>query len=660
MNGAPLPQDTELVQVWMEDNYASPVSEGRMAGLPFSFKVDGVPAGDCPFDVSGGPVSETEGRMVREVALTHESSGLRVRCVMTAFEDYPAVEWVLHLRNDGDEPPPIVSEIQALDCGFPCAPEEPCILRHARGSDCKIDDFQPLEDALGPSAEMTLAPAAGRSSDGTLPFFNVMMGKRGFIGAIGWTGGWTARFSRGEDGLRVTAGMSRTHLRLLPGEEIRSPRILLLGWTGEALHGHNMLRRLILRHYSPRPNGEPVHVPMCDAVWGERRADDQIAKAKWWIDNRIPLDKFWIDAGWHGDAEFLEGSTVFNSGWGAQVGNWWPNKTTYPEGLRPVGEALEQMGLGFVLWLEPERVFEGTVFSRDHREWLLGPIGGNWLYNLGNPEARKALADLISALITEGKITCYRQDFNMAATPFWEAADAPDRVGISEIRHIEGLYAFWDELLARHPDLLIDNCSSGGRRLDIETASRSVPLWRSDFQCYPDFDPIGIQGQTHGLGLWLPLSAGCCDRNDTYAFRSALGPGIVVSTNIYQEVPAEGPAVDWLREMMTQQRALGPYFHGDFYPLTAFSLSTDVWAVWQFDRPDLGEGMVLALRRQDSPYTAFEAILQGLNTAASYELEWLDGGRVEKATGADLAGKGLSLDIESRPGSAVVVYRKRP
>ena len=131
---------------------------------------------------------------------------------------------------------------------------------------------------------------------------------------------------------------------------------------------------------------------------------------------------------------------------------------------------------------------------------------GDCLYNLGNPEARKALADLISALITEGKITCYRQDFNMAATPFWEAADAPDRVGISEIRHIEGLYAFCDELLARHPDLLIDNCSSGGRRLDIETASRSVPLWRSDFQCYPDFDP-SHQGQTHGLGCCCPGAA---------------------------------------------------------------------------------------------------------------------------------------------------------
>ena len=69
------------------------------------------------------------------------------------------------------------------------------------------------------------------------------------------------------------------------------------------------------------------------------------------------------------------------------------------------------------------------------------------------------LTDHLSNLIRDGRIGCYRQDFNMDPRPFWDAADAPDRVGISEIRHITGLYAMWDELLARHPGLLIDNCS---------------------------------------------------------------------------------------------------------------------------------------------------------------------------------------------------------
>ena len=77
---------------------------------------------------------------------------------------------------------------------------------------------------------------------------------------------------------------------------------------------------------------------------------------------------------------------------------------------------------------------------------------------------------------------------------------------MTEIKHIEGLYAFWDELLARHPGLIIDNCAGGGQRIDLETISRSVPLSRSDLQCWP-FDPTREQNQTQGLAPWVPLSA---------------------------------------------------------------------------------------------------------------------------------------------------------
>jgi alpha-galactosidase len=49
------------------------------------------------------------------------------------------------------------------------------------------------------------------------------------------------------------------------------------------------------------------------------------------------------------------------------------------------------------------------------------------------------------------------------------------------MKHIEGLYNFWDNLLARNPGPLIDNCASGGRRIDLETIGRSVPLWRTDY-----------------------------------------------------------------------------------------------------------------------------------------------------------------------------------
>ena len=69
---------------------------------------------------------------------------------------------------------------------------------------------------------------------------------------------------------------------------------------------------------------------------------------------------------------------------------------------------------------------------------------------------------------------------------YWRAADVPDRQGITEIRYVTGLLAYWDELRRRRPDMLIDTCASGGRRNDLETLRRAVPLWRSDYA----FEPV--------------------------------------------------------------------------------------------------------------------------------------------------------------------------
>lgn len=132
------------------------------------------------------------------------------------------------------------------------------------------------------------------------------------------------------------------------------------------------------------------------------------------------------------------------------------------------------------------------------------------LLNLGDPSARRWATQMVSAMVTEANLTWYRQDFNTLPALFWDAADKASaanlshnyhhrrqqpqatlptvqivRDGISEALHIEGLYRFWDDLRAKHPGLSIDNCASGGRRIDLETLRRSVPLWRSD-HCWDD------------------------------------------------------------------------------------------------------------------------------------------------------------------------------
>ena len=238
--------------------------------LPFSFAYGGQPSAAL-LQVWNREAAESElGDRATEQTLTFTDpeSSLQVRCVSTIYRDFPAIEWVLYLKNAGGADTAIVEDLQPLDATFEC-PQGRCVVHHANGSLCSLDDFAPLARTLNPRSELCLQPGGGRSSSEVLPFFNVETTGEGVVMAVGWTGEWRATFARDEnDRLRVRAGMAHTHFRLHPGEEVRSPRILLLFWQGNRLRGHNLLRRFILAHHRPSVDGQPLVAPTCAGNWG--------------------------------------------------------------------------------------------------------------------------------------------------------------------------------------------------------------------------------------------------------------------------------------------------------------------------------------------------------------------------------------------------------
>jgi alpha-galactosidase len=659
---------------WQERAFRHSDGAHGAGRFPVSFCYDGRDSAD----LMGGWSASAERPRTRDGAVTEvftfsdRNTGLECRCTVKSWPDFPAVEWVGSFQNGGKKDTPIISDIMALDVLFALDPAAPCQVHHARGGLTQKDDFEPLATPLTfrqGGSRLEVSARTGKSSTLHLPFFNLQLGAGGVVAAVGWTGGWSAVFQRDREGIRVRAGMERTHLRLHPAEEIRTPRILLLFWQGpdaeDRTRSQNILRRLLLRHYTPRPNGETLLVPFCEGAWGAQPEAAHLEKIRWLQDNRIPAECYWIDAGWYGERPLAEAADALSSGWMRQVGSWNANAEAYPRGLSPVSSAARKAGLGFLLWLEPERVFEGTRLFRDHPDWLIGPVpsggtnGMNYMVNLGNTEARRYVTDLVSTLISEQGITCYRQDFNDLRVPeLFAVADAPDRVGMAEIRHITGLYAFWDELLARHPGLVIDNCAGGGQRIDLETMGRSVPLWRSDLQCWP-FDPIAMQTQTQGLAPWVPLSAAVCDTATRYAMRSALGPGLVTHWSQQAVDNHRALPVEEIRAGMSEALAMRTYFSGDFYPLLSFSLAEDAWAAWQYDRPDLGEGMIVAFRRQASPFALWVAAPRALEAEAEYELTSWDGDGSRRMSGRELMTDGFAVTIAGKPGSALFTYKRR-
>jgi alpha-galactosidase len=519
------------------------------------------------------------------------------------------------------------------------------ILHHHTGTVISAGDFEPHETVLRPRDSLRFAPSGGRPLGKVFPYFNVEWAGKGIIVVVGWPGQWSAEFARDEGtGLRIRAGQELTHFKLYPGEEVRTPLIVLQFWKGDRIKAQNIWRRWMIAHNLPRYGGK-LPQPQMPAVSGNHypgllcNEADEIKFIDRYVENGIKLDYWWMDAGWYP-----------NKGDWTSTGTWEVDEKRFPHGLVAVTDHAHAKGVKSIVWFEPERVTPGSWLYENHSEWLLGKDGEQKLLNLGNPEARKWLTEHIDKLLTEQGIDAYRQDFNMDPLPYWRANDTEDRQGITEIGHLTGYLAYWDELRRRRPNMLIDSCASGGHRNDLETMRRAVPLLRSDYI----FDPVGEQAHTYGLGFWLPYYGTGFIDFDAYVFRSTMCPNTTLGCDVRRN------DINWdlLRRLVSEWRKVAGYYLGDYYTLTSYSLENDVWMAWQFDRPDLGEGMVQAFRRSESPYEAARFRPKGLDPDARYEICDLDGRQKSTAAGSKLMEAGLAVKLERRPDSAVIVYRR--
>ena len=112
---------------------------------------------------------------------------------------------------------------------------------------------------------------------------------------------------------------------------------------------------------------------------------------------------------------------------------------------------------------------------------------------------------------------------------------------------------------------------------------------------------------------------------------------------------------------IAEAKQLRPLFLGDYFPLLPLTTSQRDWYAYQLDRPDLGEGAVLAFRRPESPYPAVELALYGIDESAMYEVsltqETYDHALYVEMAGSELAA--LTVSIPERPGSVLLRYRRK-
>ena len=625
------------------------------------------------------------------VRWTDPKSALQVRIEALEFANSPVVEWTAYFKNDGKAEAPILEYVQALDVSFAVAGEGIPTILYSKG--CGVmDTYALVKKTLNQLETFQISSQSGGKTVDTIPFFDVTTSGRGLIGALGWPGKWAINFSRATEAtIAISAGMETTHLSLHPGEEIRTPEVLLLPWVGDDIDAHNVLRRHILKYHTPQYDGKPVVLPVSHLGWGGMKTSTSLRLIDQITKENIGFENFWMDAGWYGTDRPVDEFQIFGKeDWFLHAGNWRVNEVPHPDGkgLRPISDAAHAHGMKFLLWFEPERAVVGTPLTIEHPDWFIGEVTTHFegsterplvkfrMFDFGNPAARQYMIDSISDLIDKEGIDVYRQDCNFALAPFWEQADKTDRQGITQIRYAEGLLEFWDGLRRKHPQLVLDIVQRG----DLETISRAVDLSRADYPVSPDADPIGAQISTEGLAYWRPHFGTLLQvrPGDTYHFRSGMAPGLAFAlfnvagypNQVGNFIPANFP-YDWMRDMVAQLKMVRPYYYGDYYPLLPCSANSDCttdpskersaafeWAAWQFNRPEEGDGMVQAFRRDQDVETTKDLRLRGLDPAARYEVTNLDSKTPTTISGKDLMQRGLHLAIKEKREASIIVYKK--
>ena len=584
------------IEKWIQKQFA----KGKTP--PFSFICDGKPSAEFirQWDYSQQKIESEEADVIKYLFTYYNpTNGLKVECTVKGYPSYQAAEWVLNFTNKGTSNSPTLEQVKVVDLAMQYASKGEFKLHYADGNHISKYDFHPRSVTLATGETKQMSPQGGRSSEGDyLPFFNIESpAGQGVILGVGWSGTWYADVCAQDNRtISMASGMKTMKLYLRPQETIRTPSISLMFWENiDRMAGHNKFRRFVLAHKSRKINGKFAEYPLSSGFnyrdpapcteYSCLTADYAIAMVKRYIQFGLKPEVFWLDAGWYNHSA----DVANHKNWANTVGNWTVDSIRFPEGLRPIADEVHRVGSKFMVWFEPERVMKGSAWALQHPQWMLDARGkakqedwtkdgehDSYLFNLGNPEACRWMSKYIGDFLEENGIDYYRQDFNIEPEGFWAANDEPGRQGICEIRYIEGLYSFWEYLLNRFPGLLVDNCASGGRRIDLESISRSAPMWRTD---YSYGEPIGYQCHTYGLNLYLPLHGTGTVSADKFTFRSSLGTSIIYNWKITEA----GQSIYDMRDRQAEFKELRPYFYEDYYPLSGINniTSENIWLAYQ-------------------------------------------------------------------------------
>ena len=442
-------------------------------------------------------VSEIDDGFMLEVILEDKPYNLDVTLCYKLRDNTDIIERFAKIKNNSDSLI-VLNKISSGEFNVPSL--RPYTSTNFNGS--WLAEFR-KEETVVKNGVLTYDSRKGGSNHTVNPVFILSQNadeKHGdvFFGALAWSGNFKTEISRDYAGItRVVMGINDFDFsyNLHAGEEFITPSVYC-GYTNGFAEMSNQMNAYAIEYILPKRYAKeplPVLYNSWEATGFNVHSKGQQKLAKMAAD--IGCELFVMDDGWFGQR--------WNDN--AGLGDWQVNKIKFPFGLKPLIDKVTSLGMKFGLWFEPEMVNPDSDLYRAHPEWAYhydtrksNELRQQLVLNLTREDVQEHVFRSMDDMLCEYDISYIKWDMNRA----YSETGAQNLENSQELwyRHTKAVYEIADKLKAKHPDLQIECCASGGGRVDFGSLAHFDMVWTSD-----NTDPLDRLEIQHGFSLLYPI-----------------------------------------------------------------------------------------------------------------------------------------------------------
>jgi alpha-galactosidase len=613
------------------------------------------------FEYQNTTVSARAGGLQLDATFTLRSANLTVTRHYAIVSGSPSYEAWTTLAAAGGLPS--VADLNALVLTVPAGTIHWVTGLQGDTANVPSDTAFTLEQKTLTAGEHLAIGATKRASEQVVPWFAIDGAADQFYAALMWSGAWSLDIARTGENLEVTLGLAP--MSTIVQTTVEGPHVVFGAAAGGTAEASAALRSYLLDGIR---GGRPLAPLVTYNTWYAygTEIDEASMRAEMERAAKLGVELFVIDAGWYPNAG-AGGPTDFDSGLGA----WTADPDRFPDGLAPLRDYAHSLGLKFGLWVEPERVSLALVGDPGVQEsWLAttdGAYGSDHAAQicLAGTAAQRWLLDRLTGLIDEVQPDYLKWDNNM----FVNCDRAGHGHGATDgnFAHVNGLYGLLSALRDRYPDLLIENVSGGGNRLDIGMLRYTDVAWMDD-RTAPS---VHVRHNLEGLSAVFPpayLLSFVTDQageplhdapDVSLYFRSRMAGALGLCFR--GDGFSEGDAASMSREIAIYKAIRGAIVGAAGALLTPQAAADDppAWDVLQ-ESASGGDEFVIGAFQSDEGVPTFTVKPSGLQPELTYEVQSVDTGALGAASGRELMDGGI--DVVESPNSAahILIITARP